>query len=237
MAVKKPSAIETRNFAKSELIGSKAKATAVENTTEKAKPAKTKSAISTGPSESFANKIRGAINDSRLRRAERAIDRGDKERSDALLNKVKESESKMKKGGSVNKMLEGGTSSTKTNMFGKTKDVSKAKAERIGTRFATKSKHTFEDVGDGESYTIKPRENSKRSVTTTFKKVGGAVKKPLAKAQMGKTVKTKPLSPAPKPKTGMDALKALGQYVSTFGFATEGYNPAPKKTAVKTKKK
>jgi hypothetical protein len=115
MAVKKPSAsgylnpktgtyssvLDTKKPADLKLIESKAKETAVENTTEKAKPAKTKSAISTGPSESFANKIRGAINDSRLRRAERAIEKGDKERSDALLNKIKESESKMKKGGST----------------------------------------------------------------------------------------------------------------------------------------
>jgi len=47
------------------------------------------------------------------------------------------------------------------------------------------------------------------------------------------TPKKKPLSPAPKPKTGMDALNALGKYVSTFGFATEGYNPAPSKKATK----
>jgi hypothetical protein len=46
--------------------------------------------------------------------------------------------------------------------------------------------------------------------------------------------KKKPLLPAPKSKTGMDALKALGKYVSTFGFATEGYNPAPSKKAKKT---
>lgn len=37
------------------------------------------------------------------------------------------------------------------------------------------------------------------------------------------------LPPAPKKKTGMDGLKALGKYVSTFGLATEGYNPNPKK--------
>ena len=41
----------------------------------------------------------------------------------------------------------------------------------------------------------------------------------------------KTLPPAPKKKTGMDALKALGKYVTTFGFATEGYNPAPSKKA------
>ena len=46
----------------------------------------------------------------------------------------------------------------------------------------------------------------------------------------------KTLSPAPKPKTGMDALKALAEYVATFGFATEGYNPAPSKKAKTTPK-
>ena len=46
----------------------------------------------------------------------------------------------------------------------------------------------------------------------------------------------KTLPPAPKKKTGMDALKALGEYVTTFGFATEGYNPAPSKKAKTTPK-
>ena len=44
----------------------------------------------------------------------------------------------------------------------------------------------------------------------------------------------------PKKKTAMDGLKALGKHVSTFGFATEGYNPADgrypkKKNEVKSK--
>jgi hypothetical protein len=47
----------------------------------------------------------------------------------------------------------------------------------------------------------------------------------------------KGLSPAPKPKTGMDALKALGKYVTTFGFATEGYNPNPNKKVTTPKQK
>lgn len=51
-----------------------------------------------------------------------------------------------------------------------------------------------------------------------------------------KKTNKKPLLPKPKPKTGMDALKALGKYVTTFGFATEGYNPAPSKKAKKTMK-
>ena len=36
------------------------------------------------------------------------------------------------------------------------------------------------------------------------------------------------LPPAPKKKTGMDALKALGKHVSTFGGATERDNPKQK---------
>jgi len=44
----------------------------------------------------------------------------------------------------------------------------------------------------------------------------------------------------PKKKTAMDGLKDLGKYISTFGFATEGYNPADgrypkKKNEVKRK--
>jgi hypothetical protein len=97
-----------------------------------------------------------------------------------------------KKGGIVNKMQDGGTSSTKTNMFGKTKEISKTKAEKIGTRFASKKNHTFEDVGDEASYTIKPKAKSKRSVTTTFFKIGGAVKKPLMKAQSGGRIVNSP---------------------------------------------
>ena len=34
-------------------------------------------------------------------------------------------------------------------------------------------------------------------------------------------------------KTGIDALKDLGKYVSTGGLATEKYNPAPSKEATK----
>ena len=51
----------------------------------------------------------------------------------------------------------------------------------------------------------------------------------MKKAQTGKA-----LPPKPKKKTGMDAVKDLGKYVSTFGLATEGYNPAPSKGPKKT---
>jgi hypothetical protein len=54
----------------------------------------------------------------------------------------------------------------------------------------------------------------------------------MAKKKAQNGVK-KALTPAPKKKTGMDAVKALGKYVSTFGLATEKYNPAPSKEATK----
>ena len=34
----------------------------------------------------------------------------------------------------------------------------------------------------------------------------------------------------------MDALKGLGEYVKTFGYAKEKYNPAPSKAAKKVPK-
>ena len=43
----------------------------------------------------------------------------------------------------------------------------------------------------------------------------------------------KTLPPAPPKKTGTDALKALGEYVSTFGYAKEKYNPAPSREGTK----
>jgi hypothetical protein len=54
----------------------------------------------------------------------------------------------------------------------------------------------------------------------------------MAKKKAQNGVK-KALTPAPKKKTGMEAVKALGKYVSTFGLATEKYNPAPSKEATK----
>jgi hypothetical protein len=53
---------------------------------------------------------------------------------------------------------------------------------------------------------------------------GGSMKK----MQKGGAIKKKPLSPAPKPKTGMDALKALYEHVTTFGGATKKDNPKQK---------
>jgi hypothetical protein len=38
----------------------------------------------------------------------------------------------------------------------------------------------------------------------------------------------------PVKKTAADAIKNVGKYVSTFGFAKEGYNPAPKKQIKKS---
>ena len=58
--------------------------------------------------------------------------------------------------------------------------------------------------------------------------------KKLKKAQDGVKTSAKRSIPAPKKKGAMDALKAIGKYVSTFGLATEGYNPAPSKEAKKS---
>jgi hypothetical protein len=95
----------------------------------------------------------------------------------------------MKKGGSVNinkktsvmkkikKMDDGGMTSTKTNIFGKSKSISNSKALNKVSNFAKKSGSTIKSSDDKLSYTIKPRANSNRSVTTTFeKKAGGTVK-------------------------------------------------------------
>ena len=55
-------------------------------------------------------------------------------------------------------------------------------------------------------------------------------KKVMKKAESGaKTPAKTSLPPAPKKKGAMDAIKDVGKYVSTFGLATEKYNPAPKK--------
>ena len=53
---------------------------------------------------------------------------------------------------------------------------------------------------------------------------GGSMKK----MQKGGSIKKKPLLPAPKPKTGMDGLKALYEHVTTFGGATKKDNPKQK---------
>jgi len=54
----------------------------------------------------------------------------------------------------------------------------------------------------------------------------------MDRAQQG-VEKKKELPPPPEKKTGMDALRALQEYVTTFGYAKEGYNPAPSKEATK----
>ena len=62
-----------------------------------------------------------------------------------------------------------------------------------------------------------------RSRTEAARKAFDAKAKAKPKAQNG--VK-KSLTPAPVKKTGMDAVKDLGKYVSTFGLAKDKYNPA-----------
>jgi len=95
----------------------------------------------------------------------------------------------------VKKMQDGGMSmsSKKTNIFGKSKDIDNLKAIKKKIKWTVKpgSTETMSTNGTETTYVTKPKANSNRSVTSTFKKVGGAVKKSLVKAQMGKTVKTK----------------------------------------------
>jgi hypothetical protein len=55
-------------------------------------------------------------------------------------------------------------------------------------------------------------------------KAGGKIKK----AADGIKATKKELYPAPKKQTGMDALKSIGKYVSTFGGATEKDDPKQK---------
>ena len=50
-----------------------------------------------------------------------------------------------------------------------------------------------------------------------------------ADAEKYRSNQTKKPLPPPEKRGALDALKALGEYVSTFGYAKEGYNPAPKK--------
>jgi len=109
----------------------------------------------------------------------------------------------MKKGGSINtnkktnvmtkvkKMQAGGSttmSSTKTNMFGKTKNISNSRAAEKVLKYANKPKSTVKSTTKGTetTYVSKPRANSVRSVSSTFKKVGGAVKAKAANPRLKK---------------------------------------------------
>jgi hypothetical protein len=81
----------------------------------------------------------------------------------------------------VKKMQDGGSSwsSTKTNIFGKSKDIDNLKAIKKKIKWAVKpgSTETMSTNGNETTYVTKPKANSKRSVTSTFKgKVGGTVK-------------------------------------------------------------
>ena len=49
--------------------------------------------------------------------------------------------------------------------------------------------------------------------------------KPKVAVKATKVV-VKPAAKIPVKKTAMDAVKGVGKYISTFGLATEGYNPA-----------
>jgi hypothetical protein len=184
-----------------------------------------------------------------------------------------------RKGGSVKKMQVGGVVKkplvkAQTGRTVKTKSIPDDVYKRDSTNYSNAANKYLnatskKDYNEGRDSlnAIKtrygtPNDLEKRMKRTVggydLKKKGGSVKT-LPKAQDGRTVKTKTgiegakdfgkyvstfggatekKSKVSKPKkTGMDALKDLGKYVSTFGLATEKYNPAPKKTAVKSKKK
>jgi hypothetical protein len=63
--------------------------------------------------------------------------------------------------------------------------------------------------------------------TGNYSKMLGAKPKAKVKPKAQNGIK-KSLTPAAKKKTGMDAIKAVGKYVSTFGGATERDNPKQK---------
>lgn len=77
-----------------------------------------------------------------------------------------------------------------------------------------------------------PKSKSNYENGNYAKMLGSKPSAPKVKPKAQNGVK-KPLTPAPVKKTGMDAVKALGKYVSTFGLATEKYNPAPSKEGTK----
>ena len=99
-------------------------------------------------------------------------------------------------------------------------------SKRLGSPSKAKTGGSFPDLNKDGKITKKDILIGKGVLPKTAKK---GMK--VSKAQTGKK-----LSPAPKKKGAMDAVKDLGKYVSTFGLATEKYNPAPSKAAKKTPK-
>jgi len=71
---------------------------------------------------------------------------------------------------------------------------------------------------------IKPTAKKPTPTKTPVKKfqAGGVIKQPPVKKELPPVKKELPIV---KEKTAMDALKALGEYITTFGYAIEGYNP------------
>ena len=130
----------------------------------------------------------------------------------------------------------------------KKKAVDSVKSEMFPGKMIPKSKSNFENRNfDKTANALKPaakkaksggsfpdlNKDGKITKADILKGRGVIAKKGMKvrKAQAGKA-----LSPAPKKKGAMDAVKDLGKYVSTFGLATEKYNPAPSKAAKKTPK-
>lgn len=95
METKRPSTIETKNPADLKIIEPATKASKTSSTPSS-------STSTTVPRANLINRVRGSINASRERRAERAETRGDKEKATKLRDREKATQAKMmKKGGSV----------------------------------------------------------------------------------------------------------------------------------------
>jgi len=106
METKPIAPIATDLESKKEIVQPKAASTSTASTspsTSSSTPSSSTPATSAQPRATFGNKIRGALNASRERRAERAEARGNEERADKLRDKIADSSKKMmmKKGGVV----------------------------------------------------------------------------------------------------------------------------------------
>jgi hypothetical protein len=110
MEMKPTAPIATDLESKKEIVQPKAAATtpsASLSTSSSTTPSNSASTPKTQPRATFGNKIRGALNESRERRAGRAASRGNEDRSERLKEKISDTEKKMmmRKGGVVKKTI------------------------------------------------------------------------------------------------------------------------------------
>jgi hypothetical protein len=132
---------------------------------------------------------------------------------------------------------------TKTNIFGKKKEITEEKARKLGSKYFFKEKGNIYKDAPGV-YTTKPRPNSKRSVTidsskTPMKKMGGATK-PLAKKQTGGSSKTTPFKDYLKNNKGASASDTVAKTIQSKLDATEAdekgnYYKSPRRLDIKAK--